>query len=311
MSGLGLVTDGLLENKPLAPTHFAFNQIAGLVGAPAGYLRKLHPTLVADCVNYGLMKRPVEEVGMMVLPDGDVSPELLCATGPNYGRIWNADIVEALKNRFGDGVTGDFTVPGEFGKPLHAVTKANTTLFAGDRDMFVFLADEKNRIANPARDGAPLARGFFVWNSEVGSTTFGVAAFLFDYVCCNRIVWGAAEYSELRIRHTAGAPYRFIEEVAPALEAMSRLSTHSITEALIHAKNNKLGDQEKVEEFLRKRFSRGQVAAMRAVHMMEEERPIETAWDAVTAATAYAKGIGNQDDRVAIERLAGNILAAA
>ena len=69
----------------------------------------------------------------------------------------------------------------------------NTTLFASDRDMFVFLADEDNRIENPNRRAGrfgSFARGFFVWNSEVGKTTLGAGFFLFDYVCCNRIVWG-------------------------------------------------------------------------------------------------------------------------
>jgi hypothetical protein len=98
--------------------------------------------------------------------------ELAAVTGPNYGRIWNADVAKALRDRFGDGVTGQFTVPGEFGKAVDEVTKANTTLFAGERDMFVFLADEKNRIEVPNRrngEAGEMARGFFVWNSEVGS----------------------------------------------------------------------------------------------------------------------------------------------
>jgi hypothetical protein len=50
--------------------------------------------------------------------------------------------------------------------------------------MFVFLADEERRIEVPARrDGQPgsLARGFFVWNTEVGDKTLGAAFFLFDY----------------------------------------------------------------------------------------------------------------------------------
>lgn len=305
--GMVLLADDMLDREPLLPTHHAFNQVAGLVGAPAGYLRKLHPALIADCVNYGLLQRPVEEVGLMAFPDGDHG-ELACATGPNYGRIWNADIVDALMKRFGNGIDGEFTVPGEFGKAVK-VDKSNTTLFAGDRDMFVFLADEKNRIANPARGGKPMARGFFVWNSEVGSATFGVAAFLFDYVCCNRIVWGASEYSELRIRHTAGAPHRFIEEVAPALEVMARSSTASITQALETAAASRIGNEEKVTEFLRRRFSRTQTEAMKVVHSVEEDRPIETVWDAATAATAYARKLGNQDDRVAIERAAGEMLA--
>ena len=41
-------------------------------------------------------------------------------------------------------------MPGEFGSRV-TVTKDNTTLYASDRDMFVFLADEENRIELPNR----------------------------------------------------------------------------------------------------------------------------------------------------------------
>src|SRR5205085_2945852 len=97
----------------------------------------------------------------------------------------------ALVERFGDGVSGHWRVPGEFGNRI-TVTKENTTLFASDRDMFVFLADEDRRIDVPGRrnGSGSMARGFFVWNSETGDKTLGLGFFLFDYVCANRIVWG-------------------------------------------------------------------------------------------------------------------------
>jgi hypothetical protein len=44
--------------------------------------------------------------------------------------------------------------------------------------------------------------------------------------------------------------------------------------------------------------------------MLEEQRPIETRWDVVTAVTASARQIPFQDERVALERKAGDLLAA-
>jgi hypothetical protein len=44
------------------------------------------------------------------------------------------------------------------------------------------------------------------------------------------------------------------------------------------------------------------------VHELEEGRPIETRWDAITGATAYAKAIPHQDTRVEFERVAGGLL---
>jgi hypothetical protein len=302
-----------VDDRVTVPTHFAFGQLARLVGAPAGYLRTLPTPLIADCINWGTQMRPVEEVGTMSVQNGAPIPELACATGPNYGRVWNEDVVKAVMNRFGNGQDGQFTVPGEFGKKV-PITKENTTLYAGDRDMFVFLADETNRIQVPNRrngETGELARGFFVWNSEVGHTSLGIATFLFDYVCMNRIIWGAEEYAEVKIRHSSGAPLRFVEEIAPALEAYSRSQTRSITDGIEKARKATFNDPDKLTEFLRSRFTKGQAEAIKLSHFNAEGRPIESLWDVTVGATEYAKGIQNQDDRVALERVAGKVLTLA
>lgn len=314
-----------------APTNWSFGQLAQLAEAPAGYLRSLPAPIAADCINYGLQfKRSIEDVGVLLqrpvetgytsalnpVYEGEVTPVtagapiLAAATGPRYGRIWNADVVRALRGRFGDGVTGDFRVPGEFGQAV-TVDNRNTTLYAGDRDMFVFLADEEHRIEIPnRRNGEPgtLARGFFAWNSEVGASTFGVATFLFDYVCKNRTVWGPADYKQITVRHTAGAPDRFVEEVAPALVSYANSSTASVVEGIEAARAARIDD---VDEFLAKRFGKRTVEGLKAVHLAEEGRPIESLWDAANAVTAKAKAITWQDERVAMERQAGELLALA
>lgn len=294
-----------------APTNWAFGQLAQLAEAPGGYLRSLPSPIAADCINYGLQfKRNIEDVGILLHRTSDKTGELRAATGPRYGRIWNADVTRALVDRFGDGISGEWKVPGEFSKDV-IVTKANTTLYAGDRDMFVFLADEKNRIEMPnRRAGLPgsLARGFFMWNSEVGSQTFGIATFLFDYACSNRMVWGAAEFREIRIRHTASAPDKWLDEAAPALVAYSNSSAMSIVDGI---KKAQLARIDNVDEFLAKRFSKRLVGPLKMTHTVEEARPIETLWDAATAVTAYAKTIGQQDERVKLERAAGDIMDLA
>lgn len=295
----------------LTPTNWSFGQLAPLAGAPAAYLRKLPNFLAADNINYGLQYlREIEDLGVYVNRNDEGGLTLAAATGPNYGRVYNAQITKALVERFGDGLTGDFKVPGEFGKRVE-ITKDNTTLYASDRDMFIFLADEEHRITVPnRRDGksGDMARGFFVWNSEVGSTTFGIATFLFDYVCCNRIVWGAQGYAELKIRHTASAGARWLQEVEPAILEYANSSTKGITDALAEAKKQRI---EKPDDFLAKRFTKSQVTAINAAHMKDEGRPIETLWDAATGITAYARDITYQDERVKLEREAGKVLDLA
>ena len=305
------------ETGLIDPTHWSFGQLASLSGAPASYLRKLPAPIVADAMNYGLrFNRDAEDVKLLATttPVADQTggvmqhTSLRAATGSNYGRVWNEQIVGALMNKFGDGRTGDFRVPGEFGKDV-PITRENTTIYGSDRDMFVFLADETNRIEMADRrngQGGSLARGFFVWNSEEGSKSIGAAFFLFDYVCMNRIVWGVQEFKEIRLRHTAGAPDRWLEEIQPVLMEYSNASAAPIEQTIAEAQQKRVDDD--LAKFLSKRFTKSEAKAIENAHLREEGRPIETVWDAVTGVTAHAKTIPHQDARVDMERKGGNLL---
>jgi hypothetical protein len=63
--------------------------------------------------------------------------------------------------------------------PRVDVTRDTTTLYASDRDVFLFLVDDLNPIeAGRLPDGSPdlYFRGFYCWNSEVGAKTLGTPA---------------------------------------------------------------------------------------------------------------------------------------
>jgi hypothetical protein len=301
------------NGAPAVPTHWAFGQLAARAGAPAGYLRDLPAELAADCVNYGLhVARPVEDVQVLLYQNSGPT-ELHAVNGPNYGRVWNARVADALVQAFGDGRTGTFRVPGEFGKQV-PITKANTTLYASDRDMVVFLADEdKGCEVRNRRDGKTgrLSQGLAIGNSDVGAGTLWVADFIFDHFCMNRIIWGLREVEEIRIRHTSSAPYRFLSEVVPALKEMAR-STIRLREAqIVAAQAAKVAD---LDKFLTgRKFTRAQVGGIKAAYKSDEGVELLndcSVWDAVVAATAYARGLQYQDARVGIEREAGKMLMA-
>lgn len=124
----------------------------------------------------------------------------------------------------------------------------------------------------------------------------------------NRIVWGVQQFKEMRLRHTASAPNRWLEEISPVLIEYSNASAKPIEETIRAAQQKKVDDD--LDAFLKTRFSLNgtQVTAVKAAHMREEGRPIETLWDVTTGITAYAKTIEYQDDRVAMERIGGKAL---
>ncbi len=123
-------------------------------------------------------------------------------------------------------------------KAYNAVNSTQTTaLYASDRDCS---SSWSTRRAIEL-DGHTYFRGFYTWNSEVGKAAFGLASFLYSYVCANRIIWGARDVEELRIRHTSLAPDRIVEQARPALVAMSEATPQPIVEAIRKAKTTRVG----------------------------------------------------------------------
>jgi hypothetical protein len=89
------------------------------------------------------------------------------------------------------------------------------------------------------------------WNSEVGHHKFGFMTFLYDFVCDNRMVWGAREIKEISIKHTKNAPERFAREVRPLLRAYAEASVVDVEAQLERATRKKVGStDEEVMAFL-------------------------------------------------------------
>jgi hypothetical protein len=69
--------------------------------------------------------------------------------------------------------------------PNHPVTLRTTTLFASDRDLFIFLVDDLNPIqigtvknkVSGLDEPDILFRGFYITNSEVGKSSLKIATF--------------------------------------------------------------------------------------------------------------------------------------
>jgi hypothetical protein len=157
------------QERLVAPTHWSFGQLCGLVGVPAGYLRELPAPLAGINLQHGLLNHRAELVKTLETDDGRV--ELRAVTGPDYGRIWDHELVSAVMRIAGNG-TGDtaWKVPGVLDwstmthNPYVDVTKETTTLYASDRDVFLFLVDDTHPIeAGRLPNGEPdlYFRGFY------------------------------------------------------------------------------------------------------------------------------------------------------
>ena len=281
-------------------TNWSFGQLASAVKTPASYLRTLPAELVEINMNYGL--QAADRIENMLYWDEEAR-EMRAVTGPTYGRIYNKQVTRAILD-VNDACGGRWKVPSatyDATNPLRA-----TTLYASDRDMFVFLCDETNPVIV---NGEKLLRGFYAWNSEVGAATFGLAQFLYRTCCDNRMLWGVEQFSEFRIKHTSGAPERFLQEGAAMLKEYAESSTQQLEAKIRRAQNFQLGkNKEEVQEFLKK-FGMTSGQTNGAIEMAQmEEGGFTSAWQIAQGITAKARGLVHTDARIALERIAGNLL---
>lgn len=296
----------------LSFSHWSFSQLANLAGAPSSYLRTLPANLVADNLNHGFKSNNFESKILF----RNSTRRARAITSPTYGRIHDSDIIRSVMRFAGNGNgDADWRVPGAIDwsdriyRPAKEVTKDNTTLYASDRDMFIFLTDDQNPIEiGTLPNGNPdiLMRGFGISNSEEGAGTCKAFGILYRGPCANRILWGIEHFAEINIRHTKFAPDRFAAEMITSLDTYRNQSTLPLLEAVSDVRAVRI--EQPIEFLSGLGLTKRLAVQIGDRHMTEEGRPIETAWDAVQGITAVARDIPFADERLRLEGFAEKIL---
>lgn len=295
------------NGSPAYFSNWAFGQACRMIGAPASYLRTLPVEMTMECLQYGLDHS--DEKSLVLTRSNDMDskgvvqyPYVSAFTGPSYGRIWDADVVENLANA----VRGTaWRLP----EARPNQQSNNSGLYASDHDMFAFMVSDEN----PVWIGdTKLGKGFFCWNSETGASTFGLTTFLWNYICGNHIVWGAEEVNELRIIHRVNAPEKFYSVALPYLDefADNRRLDVKIRENVERAMEKKIGnDLEQVHGWFKDRpFTKKEVAQAWQAGVDQREDPT-TLWGIVQGLTSYSHSYEFADRRVDLDRRAGALLA--
>lgn len=290
--------------RHLQLSHYGFGKVSYYAEAPASYLRTLPPDLARDNLNWGLQHKERAQLPVSLLGQTNGASYLRTMTGRGYGRIWDLEVVEAVERMNDD---DRWKVPSA--SYSEADPKRATTLYASDRDVFIFLVDPEH----PVEVGdEQLYRGFYTWNSEVGMASFGLCTFLYRVICDNRIIWGAEEVQEVRIRHTGGAPQRFSEEGQAALERYAAAGTDRTVKAIRAAQRFELDQADRDEggwvDWLQIRGFSTPFAKATVARAEEEEGEARSLWDVIQGATAAARKITHTDDRVRAEKLAGRLM---
>ncbi len=200
--------------------------------------------------------------------------------------------------------------------PFVDVTKDTTTLDASDRDVFLFLVDDTNPIeAGRLADGSPdlYFRGFYFWNSEVGSKTLGIASFYLRAVCMNRNLWGVENFEEITIRHSKFAAQRFAHEAAPALTSFANSWPAPFVVGIKAARERIVArTDEDRETFLRKGgFSKSDTSKIIETVSARKTASRKASLISCKAFTSFARGKAHQDTRLELEGKAKRLMEHA
>lgn len=302
-------------------TNWSLGQWCTRTGVPRDFLTRISPDLALEVLR--------ERHGRTIQEDreGMTSRVLFGSNGRNvvrafhgsaYARLWDAEVTQALVDHLPEGWRNPVAYAGgKFNAPLEP-----SGLYASDRDVFAFFVTGGD--FTDGRDwntvdvnGDVLQRGFYVWNSEVGSTSFGWASFWFRVVCGNHIIWGAEDVEVTRAVHRASVRDTFERGFCTFLQGLGKADTRDAFAALVRAAQNEIAveitrDREKTLDAATKRFARTFTAAqVRGAldAVISEERNVRgTRWDWLNGFTAHARQMPNADARTALERKAAAVL---
>jgi hypothetical protein len=232
--------------------------------------------------------------------------EVRALTSPSYGRVWNSELIDALTNYVDPAVW----------KPVNLTELARrdtTALTLSDRDCYAFLVDDQHPIEVPGANGRDtLYRGFYAWNSETGHRSIGISGFLFRSACANRQIYGMKDFEQLRIRHTSGAPDRWMREALPELKAYLNADTADTVKLIGASRNKQVGKTNKdVLEWLKARKFTAALSRAAMEKAEEEEGNPRSLWNLVQGFSALARDKTYQDERVDLESKAGKLMRFA
>jgi hypothetical protein len=290
-------------------THWSFQQLCRMVGAPAGYLRDLPPTLGAECLNHGLQTSAHTDANLLVkAANGNPYPVIRAATTKTYGRVYDADLYGTIGERFAQRQGWDLP-------PTWEGPRAGA--YRGDRDSFLLLTNGGSivtdaSIANSTRgDSQAMYRGLLVRNSEVGACSVIIDAILYRYICGNHIIWGAVFDKRYRRRHVGNNALRDSTREILTLARRWADRPASEDEAIIRALVDKEIAHSKeavIDELTKMGATKADAeAAYNACELNESASP-RSFWGAAQGFTRISQESGYQDERYELDRLAATVL---
>jgi len=288
-------------------THWSFEQLAAIAGAPPKYLRTLPAPIASSAINVGLERQRRE--GHQLFAEREAPWTVHAITSPRYTRVHHDELAARVLDLMGDHPA--WHLPLAYKDGVYGAELVPSGAYLGDRDMFLFLVDENRSLEDPtdaSQNG--LFRGFILRNSDVGAAALTLDVFLYRVVCGNHIIWGFRHVAGFRRRHVGASIHAAwtdsLESVRTALDA----SMADDRTLLLRAATQELGPTpDAVLDAVTTRVEISRKQAADAYRLAEQfERNPRSIWGYVQGLTRLSQRTPWQDQRFALDRAASRLL---
>lgn len=297
-------------------SNYSASQLCRLAGAPPSLVfERLKPETARRVLNESIHR--LEPADVLALWQDNGTPILRAITSTGYRRVWDADLLEEVDR---------WLIPAGF-EPARPTKNTNEqrdnimgnnkpALFRGDRDSFCFyMTPDRSQIGPGDRQQR---RGVFIYNSEVGARSFGLTRFLFDDVCANFLVWGAAAVRKIRMVHRGRTGRdimrRFREELRelqPEVMAAELAMLNRAAETMFAHPSHLEKGVEKIRRFGVSKAVAEEVVNARRWAENDGAGDVDSHLRWAYGLSSLAKQERNADSMVALATVAGDIVAAA
>ena len=336
--GEDIVVSG--DNNSARITNHAFGQLCGRVDFPASPMQKLSANLAADVLNYRIQKIAEEfpETEVQLLLDMGEDVTIRSVTSDKYARVFGADFIPFLRKMQFYGwkvpparpngsdtvnvryaTEADILANNEFaggglsvklGDPI-----APAGLYAGDRDMFVFMVNTDQQVDDGT--GRKWSRGFFLSNSEVGAASVSLTEFMMANVCGNHIVWDATNIAQIKYRHIGEAMEKTMGALAIAERRLSDWQPRNLGDRLKLLRESIIGpDKDDVVDVVYK-MRLDPALTQKALCASYDAAEVYGVYDGADAnsplglvhgMTRHSQTLTNANERMKLDQAAGKIL---
>jgi len=296
--------------------HTSLSQVCGMAGGGMNVINRLSAETASLALNELLTDNGAKSknysINVMNNPSSN-HRSIRSFYSPRYERVPDVEVAKhfrSLANNYGYEPAGTFA--GKRGG-LPPIKPECTGLYVGERDIFGFLANERDPVET--REDSALYSAIIFGNSECKTSTIYWQHVYYEFICGNHQLWNVGYKNESKRKHV-GNP---LEVLHLATEAFQKSEADQIAQrdkvymAVKASQRQAFSDsikntRKKLDDYFTKSHADGVMEFLD--HPRAYPKNPLSIYGVGQAVTLYSQTHRNADERLAIDRIGGKILSS-